>query len=195
MTEITKDRACTLVGRFMRVWAFAEQQLNEVIATALKITIVESFVISANISLRQKWNILGSLVSITQFNKDDRNKLLKSMNNDFYRLSNVRHIMAHCMFFPSEDGTTVAFLRFAADGKLKPAKSDKKENQAIIHWSENELLNFEKETENFTNNLHKLDSKLKATQHLPTHVICQVFDGLLQNHPSADMIHTLMKNT
>ena len=113
MAKITNEYSCTLVGRFMKEWAFAEAALDEVIATALKIDTVESWVLSTTITLYLKWNISKSLINLSQMSEKDKQKFME-MEKEFNNLSGDRNLLAHYMFVVSEEKRRGKFLAFCA---------------------------------------------------------------------------------
>lgn len=168
MARITEEYSCTLVGKFMREWAIAEAELDKLIATALRIDNIESWVISTAIPVSHKWNIAKSFVRLSQMNDVDKTEF-KSLEKCFNELVAARNIVAHCMFSPEVNENVVIFLRFASKGTLK-SELDK--------WPESQFLKHVESIRSFKRGLEVLGDKLEESKLLPRPTLAQLLSGV-----------------
>lgn len=113
------DRSYLLVGKFLQRWALMEAQLREAIGKALGLDTLQTVVACANISLRDKINILKTAVNMSVgLTNDEKAKYTKALNS-IANYSPVRNMIAHDMFWPTEDGKGVQFFVIRAKGKFE----------------------------------------------------------------------------
>lgn len=125
-------RAYQLVGRFFNNWALLELRMNEAISKILNLEDRASFIILANVQVRDKIHILRTAFSILP--EDEPNFVLanKTMNR-IARMARRRNLLAHTMFYPMTDGT-VEISRVEAKGQLAFPST---------HWSEKDFDTFQ----------------------------------------------------
>ena len=168
MAKITNEYSCTLVGRFMKEWAFAEAALDEVIATALKIDTIESWVLSTTITLHLKWNISKSLINLSQMSVKDKQKFMK-MEKEFNNLSRDRNLLAHCMFVEREEKDVVKFLQIAHKGTIK---------STVIEWSEGDFMERVERIKGFEQKLKIINKKLKDSNLLRRPTLSEIMSSI-----------------
>ena len=176
MAKITEEYSCTLVGRFMKEWAIAEGALDEVIATSLKIDVVESWVIATTIPVYLKWNIAKTFVALSQMRPEDK-QTFKEMEKEFNQLVADRNVLAHCMFFASEEEDVVKFLRVASRGTIK---------STIIEWSESDFTERVERIGGFRKKMKILNEKVKESNLIPPPTLAEILSGT-QTNPFAGL--------
>jgi hypothetical protein len=107
-------RCVALVGYFLQVWATLESTLNRAIVDALDLTEIQGAIVTKNIQLRDKINILKTLIDLHGVEVKRYQKVLETIGS----LSLDRNMMAHDVFFPDDQGDGVQFLVIKAKGKL-----------------------------------------------------------------------------
>ena len=121
-TALDPDTRCVaLVGEFLRRWSKLEVALHEAIAKAMSLDETMRLVLCANISLRDKINLLRTLVNLSTVSTNEKSKFSKELNN----LSNDsadRNMMAHDNFGPDETGLGVQFFQVKAKGAFSLPK-------------------------------------------------------------------------
>lgn len=191
MAEITEDRSCTLVGRFMRDWALAESGLDGVIATALKMGILESWLISTTIPVSHKWNIAKTLIDLSRMSDEDKTSF-KGLEHTINELNGDRNMVAHCMFLPAPDREAVRFLQIASRGKLLILKKGK--GQSIFDWSENEFEDRAQKMLGLRDEFITLSSRLKDLQSLPPLTLLEALSDTRFN-PFTGSVDVLKKDS
>lgn len=94
-----------------------ESRLNDAIATALRLDVLQKAVICKNIQLRDKTKIARTLVSLAFLTDDQKQHYDKTINR-ISTLSNDRNMVAHDMFDADPSGDGVEFFVTKAAGKL-----------------------------------------------------------------------------
>lgn len=113
-----RTRGFALVGEFLQWWSFMEAEIRAAIATALGLSRLQAVFVCANISLRDKINILKTAVSVSYIPVADAASYKKLLDNIATHAA-VRNMIAHDMFFPADDGKSVSFFVVKAKGKLE----------------------------------------------------------------------------
>jgi hypothetical protein len=111
-----ETRAFALVGQFLKRWSGMEQRIDETISAAMKLDETMRYILCANLQLRDKLQILRTLVhssSFPQNEKDAADRELVDILNYPYR-----NMIAHQAFEADSNGDGVVFLAVKARGKL-----------------------------------------------------------------------------
>ncbi|HEY0920504.1 hypothetical protein [Devosia sp.] len=111
-------RAMALAGHYLQSFALMEAQLNDTIASALKLDTPQKLIVCKNIQFRDKQKIIRTLVSssfMPPAEKAEYDKLLIRMGE----LSNDRNMVAHDLFLAPEKEGDIEFLVTKATGKLQ----------------------------------------------------------------------------
>lgn len=111
-------RAFTLVGMYLQSWAVMESQLNRTLSRTLGLDTLQGIVVTRNIQMRDKINIVKSLIHLVVINDATRSRYLKLLER-IGGLSGDRNTVAHDMFDHDEDGDGVRFYVTKAKGKLQ----------------------------------------------------------------------------
>jgi hypothetical protein len=113
-----ETRCYALVGQFLQVWSAMELALHNAIGAALSIEVVKLKILCANMRFGDKTNILRTLVDVSSFSKDEKDRdkrKLKALS----RHSSKRNMIAHSPFHPDPSKTGVEFLTVKAKGDFK----------------------------------------------------------------------------
>jgi len=113
-------RAVAEVGLFMQQWGIIESKLNRAVGKALKLDLLQTAIATANISFRDKIQILRTCISIaigfSAEQKQTASSRLTTLLNYYQR---TRNLVAHTPFWPADDGNGVKFSVTRAKGKLE----------------------------------------------------------------------------
>src|SRR5882757_6550613 len=88
-------RSFALVGQFLQRWALTERELHNCIREALDLSNINTLIVTKNIQLRDKINILNTCVAETAYLPDAEVKAVRLVIEDFSSFSLVRNMMAH----------------------------------------------------------------------------------------------------
>jgi hypothetical protein len=112
-------RSFALVGMFLQAWAFMEQELRRAIEKGLGLNGLQAAMVCSNMQLRDKINLLKTLVHISlPVFPAEKEKFITALNK-VATMSSKRNMLAHDVFGPSDDGKSVAFFVIKAKGKLE----------------------------------------------------------------------------
>lgn len=105
-----------LVGQFLHEWSFLEYEMEQAIGAALGLSSIQRLMITKNMQLRDKINLLKTVAYMASSEKErsNRAKMLSAIA-DF---AGNRNMIAHDLFLPSKDGRGVNFLVTKARGRL-----------------------------------------------------------------------------
>lgn len=107
-----------LVGHYLQSFALMEAALNSVIATALKLDVLQKAVVCKNIQLRDKIKIGRTLAEMVLFSPDERTRFDKLFIK-LGSISQLRNMFAHDMFLPDPKGGGVEFFVTKASADLQ----------------------------------------------------------------------------
>jgi hypothetical protein len=123
MAELDQETiSLALVGRFLKRVCDLEERLNEAIAGILNIDDTKRFILCANISFRNKINILRSFVrnsSLTDHDKEQFDIELVKIGNLYER----RNTLAHQYFKLAPNGDGVIFSIVKIKGGTAPLET------------------------------------------------------------------------
>jgi len=108
--------AYALVGRFLNTWAFMESALNEAIAIALDLKLLQGIIVTAEIDFLKKIFMVRTAVKLELFEKQA--KEYETLLNGIQKLSEDRNIIAHNFFSMFPEEKAVKFYHYKARGKL-----------------------------------------------------------------------------
>ena len=155
MEEISPERCFTLVGRFMFEWALIERQVDNVITAAFNFTLLQSTLITITLSVEQKIDVMARLTNLSSLGESHKIHY-KVVMKDLSDLKNIRNIVAHCVFFPTDNKKAVKFLR------VKKGKGTLQ--FPLEEWSEEDFLNHFEKLHISTTELKLLEVKLKQAK-------------------------------
>jgi hypothetical protein len=116
-------RAYALIGQFLKRWSELEQQIHEAIGAALGLDETRRYILCANLQLKDKVNVLRTLVQQSSFPIDVKvctNKELTTIQNYTHR-----NMIAHDSFEPDLSGDGVVFF---------PVKAKKEFSRPLEKW-------------------------------------------------------------
>ena len=116
-----RDKAFALVGRFMFRWAGLENEIKLQIQKLAKFQTLESEIILANASFREKVDMLMTLVDLTFLttkNQEERARIRRGFRKLHQFASDYRNLLAHNAFYPVAGGA-IRFAMVKAKGELK----------------------------------------------------------------------------
>lgn len=117
-------RCFALVGQFLQHWALMEQAIHTAIGNALGVELIKLQILVANISFRDKTNIVLTLVDVSphlnSVEKTEYQKALRSIAD----YSPNRNMVAHDHFQPSSISDGVGFSIVKAKGKFSTPSID-----------------------------------------------------------------------
>jgi hypothetical protein len=178
-------RCAALVGEFLRRWSEMEIAMHQGIAIAMKLDDTMQSILCANVQLRDKLNILRTIVDVSNIDNDAKEKFKKILR-DIGEYSPIRNMMAHDNFSSDEKQTGVVFFQVKAKGKFS------KETPV---WDIDAFLKEYEKIENFKLQIISLQDALRASQFSFRNFVVQ---GEWANTPltmrriaSSDLIHFL----
>ena len=153
-------QAYALIGQFLKRWSDLEQQIHEAIGAALGLDETRRYILCANLQLKDKVNVLRTLVQQSSFSldvKESTNKELGTIVN--YR---NRNMIAHEAFEPASDGDGVVFL---------PVKAKKDFSRPRDQWSVDKFQEEGKTIAALAENVARLKTRFsdKTIFELPPH--------------------------
>jgi hypothetical protein len=119
-----ETRAYALIGQFLKRWSDLEQQIHEAIGAALRLDETRRYILCANLQLKDKVNVLRTLVQQSSFPPDVK----ESTNKELTTILDYpnRNMIAHEAFEHAPDGDGVVFL---------PVKAKKEFSRPRDQWS------------------------------------------------------------
>jgi len=109
-------RPAALVGMFLQKWAFMEAELMRAIREAFGLNLVSASIIKANTQLRDKVHILRTILPITTLMSEGERKRWDKLLLEIAGYSTIRNMMAHDMFYMTDDNQAVSFFVIKAKG-------------------------------------------------------------------------------
>jgi hypothetical protein len=114
--QFAKD-SFALVGEFLHHWSQMEQTLHVCVSAGTKLDALMNTVMCANLTIREKLNIVRTLVDISSIEdglKADFKKLLRDVGD----YSTMRNMLVHDPFMIGEDAPAVYFMTVKAKGSF-----------------------------------------------------------------------------
>lgn len=155
MGKITKQRSFALVGEFMGEWAAAELMVDDAIAEALDLDLIQYLVIGSKLSVRNKLEILVTLINLSLINGKEKDHFFKQVTL-LTNLKYKRDIIAHSLFARTSDESAIIFFRVRT--KKKQIKALKNE------WSEQTFNDYFEQLRTLSKELKTLAEKLKEAR-------------------------------
>ena len=122
MADIRKldpdTRCLALVGMYLQRWAIMENTLREVMAQILGTGAIYTAIIASNMQLRDKIHTLRTLINMSGILNEAGKKEYDTLLKQIATASSNRNMLAHDLFYPSDDGNGVAFFITKAKGKF-----------------------------------------------------------------------------
>lgn len=110
-------QAAFLIGNFLSHWSLLEAQINRALGEALGLSDLQRLIVTRNMQFRDKINALKACMSLMG-GFDPATKITDACNQAAELANTSRNIVAHEIFWPTEDGA-VEFGRIQAKGELK----------------------------------------------------------------------------
>lgn len=111
--------ATAFVGGFLQRWAYMESDMRDCIEKGLKLGKLEAVMLCSNMSLRDKINLLKTLVSFRlRFDEKERDDFIGVLDG-IAGITWMRNMMAHDIFGATEDRQGVQFFVVKAKGNLQ----------------------------------------------------------------------------
>jgi hypothetical protein len=171
-------RAIALVGRYLQLFSFMENEIDDAIGKFLKLENMQMYVLSPNVPFLNKMHILRTLLSIS-FLTDTRKKHYMSMLNEVMGQSTPRNVIAHSAFAESKETDGVIFLVTRAQGEVKFIETDWSIARFTSEFDKLYKLNDQiEEMKNAITNLNMNVAALAAVMTMPTGEPNFLFSGL-----------------
>ena len=155
----------------MSKWAIAEYSADQVIASALNLTPMHSHLLSTTIPISNKLELTKTMIFLSDMNQDEKKHYTKQISL-FMHQTQHRNIIAHYMFYVSEDGKTVNFVRSAAKGKLTLADGS---TLQTTRWTAAQFEHHIRVLDSLSNELTGLQEKVMDPLH---HELVQLFHNI-----------------
>jgi hypothetical protein len=152
-------RAAALVGRYLQLFSFMENEIDNAIAKILKLENIQQYILSPNIPYLSKLHILKTLVSLSYL-PDARKKRYAKILNEVMGLSAPRNIIAHNVFGPSGNTDGVIFLVTRAQGEVKFIEMDWSIERFMTEFDK--LSKYEEQIKEMKNIVTVLNANLAA---------------------------------
>ena len=141
-------RCVALVGRFLQQWSALEAALNTTIQTMLKLTSLQGAIVTKNMSLRDKINVVKSIVDVYAPLHRKKSALTTMKNIQAYTA--WRNTVAHECFLPDDKGDGVEFIVMKAKDKVsfpeeRWSVANFKEKGSLLHQATQGLYEIQKE--------------------------------------------------
>jgi hypothetical protein len=118
MSEQFQMQSLALVGDFLRRWSNMEQTMHLAISAATKLEPLMNTIICANLTMREKLNILLTLVDTSNIEPSERKAAFKSMLRKIGEYASSRNMIAHNFFLPGASAPSVVFMPIKAKGNF-----------------------------------------------------------------------------
>jgi hypothetical protein len=115
-----------LVGTFLQKWSNMEQHLHIGIYCATKLDPLMNTIICSNLTMREKLNVLRTIVDTSDITPENRKAGFKSMLRDIGEFSPTRNMIAHEYFIPGSNNAGIAFMPIKAKGKF---------DSSVVAWT------------------------------------------------------------
>ena len=109
-------RCVALVGQYLQLWGRLEMQINAAIAGSFDLNNIQSAIMTRNMQLRDKVNVLKTVVGVSP--KALKKELTDALNRIVSLSQSERNVIAHDSFEEDDKGDGVRFLVVKAKGKL-----------------------------------------------------------------------------
>ncbi len=102
-TLLLETRSHALVGLFLQHWAIMEAALNNAIGIALDLKLNQRIIVTHNIQLRAKLNILRAATRLSLKLSESEVQNYHSLIGKISEASHKRNMMAHDLFWTTEN--------------------------------------------------------------------------------------------
>lgn len=151
--KVYQRRAYALVGEFLHTWSEMELCLHDAIGAALRLDSLMQFILCANMQLRDKLNVLRTVVDVSDIPDGMREHFSKRLR-ELTDYSPVRNMMAHDPFEPNSNGDGVIFSAVKAKGKF---------DLPPVEWNIKKFQDEQKIVAEYAKDLIRLRDKLKTS--------------------------------
>ena len=122
MPKLTKEelgemKAFALFGEYFQMWAMLEEAVLTCIQRALGLDYGQRIAVLSHIQWRDRIDILRTLISMMPLSADKKTEFDQRLVK-IAKMSGVRNMAAHNLFFPSADGS-LTFYQSKAKGKVE----------------------------------------------------------------------------
>jgi hypothetical protein len=117
MNDPSETQSLALVGEFLRKWSHMEQTIHLAISCATNLDPLMNTIICANLTIREKLNVLRTIVDVSDLTGEDQAQF-KSMLRDIGEYTPNRNMIAHDWFLPLSDHCAVGFMPIKAKGRF-----------------------------------------------------------------------------
>lgn len=166
-----ETRCFALVGAFLGNWSLLESSINTAIGNGLKLDVMQMFIVTRNIQIAAKLNILKACTSVVLFS-DVEKKEFQKLLQQIADYAPKRHMMAHDVFVASEKSDGVEFYHFTARDKVGFVETD---------WTSEDFDSAIKKLDEFYKEIKKLSEKLKSS-----HSLRAIAEALMKNPAPTD---------
>ena len=155
----------------MSKWAIAERTADQAIAYALNLTPMYSHLLSGTIPISSKLALTKTMIFLSDMNQKDKKHYTDQINL-FEKQIQHRNIIAHHMFYVSEDGKTVNFIKSATKGRLNLTDDS---TLQTTRWTAAQFEKRIRVVDNLSNELTGLQEKVMNPLH---HELFQLFHNM-----------------
>ena len=145
-------RSLALVGQFLHQWSQMEQAIHLAISAATKLDPLMNTIVCANLTIREKLNILRTLVDTSNIAPDERKATFKAMLRDIGDYAPVRNMIAHDFFMVGSDVPSIVFMPIKAKGRF---------DTPYVPWREVDFVEQYEKITAFTKELEQLTVALE----------------------------------
>jgi len=154
-----ETRCFALVGQFLHAWSTMELCLHDAIGDAVRVRPLMRFILCANLQIRNKLNILNSIVDVSSL-KDTERKHYSNLLNDLSQYSAARNMMAHDPFAPDETESDPAKQGVT----FGPVKAKGKFSLPPTTWNQDKFREEIEKVAEYADALIRLRDKLRTTK-------------------------------
>lgn len=152
MSNPSQIQSLALVGEFLHKWSYMEQTIHLAISAATKLDPLMNTIICSNLTIREKLNILRTLVDTSNIEPGERKAAFKSMLRDIGEYTPSRNMIAHDFFMLGANAPSIAFMPIKAKGKF---------DTPYVIWHEADFKREYEKIDAFTNELMQLTVALE----------------------------------
>jgi len=145
-------KSLALVGQFLHQWSQMEQTIHLAISAATKLDPLMNTIVCANLTIREKLNILRTLVDTSDITPEGQKASFKAMLRDIGDYTPARNMLAHDFFMVGDEVPSIVFMPIKAKGKF---------DTPYVSWGELEFVEQYEKIDAFTTELEKLSAALE----------------------------------
>jgi len=111
-------RVFAYVGRFFGQWATMEAEINRAIGKALKLDLLQQTILTAEVDLSRRIQILRTAIKLSPMTDEDRKNIGERLTDLLNNKVRIRNIIAHNLFHITEDRKGIRFFYTKVKGTL-----------------------------------------------------------------------------